>query len=174
MEMSRCGTEQLFSFPWLDILIMRLIVSVFGVYTVSERLIELQLRSPSGERGGDLAGMQHAHRAVSHAARWQVCRSRKGYLLVAGPIRIYWCTRKTIRGGPDGVRDSFGNGALPVQRSQKWRLQCPIKEGNDFSRANKNKKAYLLAFVRFSTVAVLIIAAQETPRCNKKIQPLIK
>lgn len=35
--------------------------------------------------------MQHAHRAVSHAARWQVCRSRKGYLRVAGPIRMH-CT----------------------------------------------------------------------------------
>lgn len=63
---------------------------VFDSECIEEpKLIELQLGTQHGERGGDLAGMQHAHRAVSHAARWQVCRSRKGYLLVAGIIRIY-------------------------------------------------------------------------------------
>lgn len=119
---------QLLSSPWLDILIMRLIAS-----DCIGELIELQLGSQYGERGGDLAGMQHAHRVVSHAARWQVCRSRKGYLLVAGIIRIVHKRRYVYIGVTTRKW-------LWYKEEKARRLQCTIKEGNDFSRTNKNKK----------------------------------
>lgn len=57
------------------------------------------------------------------------------------------------------------------------RLQCTIKKGNSFlfltintetKRYLSYRRYYLLAFVWFSTVAVLFIAAKETPCCNKK------